>query len=124
MDKLHELNKLEEYLREKKYNFARIDIFTPAELLKDLGREVGSRHQIIVFDGPECLEQNVQLLEKTKWLFDVICQYGSYGYEEGLLEIQGEYPLCWEDDNIEGHLTADDIIERLEKMNHDDSVRR
>ena len=46
---------------------------------------------------------------------DVICHAGSYGYEEGLLEIMG---LVDEDhgDDVEGYLTAREVLRRI--LNH------
>ena len=46
-------------------------------------------------------------------LWDVICQEGSYGYRDGLLEAFGD--IVEVDDTVEGYLTAQDIIERIEK---------
>lgn len=46
--------------------------------------------------------------------WDVICQRGSYGAEEGLLEIMGTIVRpCG--DSVEGWLSADDVIERIEE---------
>ena len=45
-------------------------------------------------------------------LFDAICHYGSYGYEEGLLEIMGSI-VQTDEDSVEGWKTADDIIQRI-----------
>lgn len=46
---------------------------------------------------------------------DVICHAGSYGHEEGLLEIMG---LVDEDhgDDVEGYLTAREVFRRI--LNH------
>ena len=44
-------------------------------------------------------------------LWDVICQEGSYGYRDGLLEAYGD--IVEVDDVVEGYLTAQDIIERI-----------
>ena len=46
-------------------------------------------------------------------LWDVICQEGSYGYRDGLLEAYGD--IVEADDVVEGYLTAQDVIERIEK---------
>ena len=46
-------------------------------------------------------------------LWDVICHEGSYGYRDGLLEAYGD--IVEVDDTVEGYLTAQDIIERIEK---------
>lgn len=79
-----ELDKLENWLKEHDVNYAR----------RDQDYEYG-RHIIIVFDEAW----------NRKW--DAICQYGSYGYEDGLLEIYGE--IC---DDVEGWLTAEQVIEK------------
>ena len=44
-----------------------------------------------------------------KW--DAVCHSGSYGHEQGLLEIMGN--IVRGDDAVEGYLTAEDILERL-----------
>ena len=49
-------------------------------------------------------------------LWDVICQEGSYGYRDGLLEAFGD--IVEVDDAVEGYLTAQDIIERIEKRQY------
>ena len=49
-------------------------------------------------------------------LWDVICQEGSYGYRDGLLEACGD--IVEVDDVVEGYLTAQDIIERIEKRQY------
>ncbi len=43
-----------------------------------------------------------------KW--DAICGYGSYGEKEGLLEVSGNITKK----DVEGFLTADDIIKRID----------
>lgn len=84
---LTELNKLEEWLKENNIDYERVD---------------GEwRHQITVPNKKE-----------KSW--DVVCQYGSYGYEDGLLEAYGEIV---DDggigDDVEGWLSAEDVIERV-----------
>lgn len=61
------------------------------------------RNQIIVYSNDD---------EQDR-LWDAICQHGSYGYEQGLLEIYGEivHPML-DDDNVIGYLTADEIIQK------------
>lgn len=49
------------------------------------------------------------------YIFDVICHYGSYGYEKGLLEIMGACITGGTD--VVGNLTADEVIERIQKAN-------
>ena len=46
--------------------------------------------------------------------WNAVCHYGSYGYEEGLLEIMGNIVSEDVSDRVEGWFTADDVIERLE----------
>lgn len=46
---------------------------------------------------------------------DAVCHSGSYGHENGLLEIMG-LGVCMENagDDVEGWLTAEEVLERLE----------
>lgn len=45
--------------------------------------------------------------------WDAICHKGSYGHESGLIEVMGA-PVCQSDcDDVEGWLTAQDILDRL-----------
>lgn len=91
-----ELDKLEKFLQENGYKYERI------ERQGGIGED---RHQIRVFDE-----------ENGKELFDVICQRGSYGYEEGLLEAMGSIVNEKEiGDRVEGYLTADEIIRRIKE---------
>lgn len=63
------------------------------------------------------IEQNQILVVDSEgnYLWDAICHQGSYGYEDGLLEIMGEIvdPSC--EDDVEGWLTADDVIARVKE---------
>lgn len=86
-----ELDKLEKYLKENKYNYERIE-----------RTGIIDRHQIIVYENGERV-------------WDAVCHEGSFGYEKGLLEIMGTIVQDKEDD-VEGYLTAKEIIERLEIM--------
>lgn len=46
-------------------------------------------------------------------VYDVVCHWGSYGHERGLLEIMG---LCDEKiDDVEGYLTAEEVFKRIFK---------
>lgn len=91
---MSELDKLEEYLKENGYDYERID--------EDMG-EIINRHQIIVFGKNGEIE------------WDAICQYGSYGYKDGLLEVMGKPVVKSTDyDSVVGHLSAGDVIRRLE----------
>ena len=91
-----ELDKLEKFLQQNGYQYERI------EQQGGIGED---RHQIKVFDE-----------ENGKELFDVICQRGSYGYEEGLLEAMGSIVNEKEiGDRVEGYLTADEIIRRIKE---------
>lgn len=98
---MSELDKLEEYLKVHDYDYERYDTeerLDPHGLIASL-----DRHQIVVTrdDGDRA--------------WDAICQRGSYGYEEGLLEIYGD--IVWADidgDSVAGWLTAQDVINRIE----------
>ena len=53
--------------------------------------------------------------DNGEYLWDAICGYGSFGFETGLIEIRGcIVPECVSD-SVEGHLTANEVIERIEK---------
>ena len=101
---MSELDKLEEYLKENGYLYDRIDAYDDEkEYWYSLGLD---RHQIIVYDGDG----------KRQW--DVICQEGSYGYSDGLLEAMGSPIVKKSDcDTVVGHLCAYDVIRRLESGN-------
>lgn len=96
---MSELDKLQAYLLEHRFYFQRID--------ENYGGRFGvDRHQIIVYETAECTEEHR--------LWDAICQYGSYGYEYGLLEIMGVIVDEAEvGDTVEGYLTAEDVIDRI-----------
>ena len=95
---MSELDKLEKYLREHGYEYSREDFEDFDGIIS-----YDSKHQIIVYkDGGR------------SW--DAVCQPGSYGYEEGLLEIMGD--IVWYDidgDSVRGWLTAGDVIARIER---------
>ena len=101
---LTELNKLEQYLRSKGIPYERID----QDQIRDHYGNVRQleRHQICV---------PVIDYELREW--DAICHYGSYGYEEGLIEIMGSIVSENDGDSVAGYLTADDVIRRIEDLN-------
>ena len=102
MGDLTELNKLDEYLKKRGIKYERFDND------EVVGARDGiifkfNRHQIIAPASGE----------EAEW--DAICQHGSYGAEEGLLEIYGKIVRpCG--DSVEGFLTAQDVIERIEEV--------
>lgn len=63
------------------------------------------RHSIIV------------TMKDGEYLWDAICHPGSYGYEQGLLEVMG-VPVVGHGD-VEGWLTADQVFERWQKWEAD-----
>ena len=92
---LRELDKLEEYLKQNGIQYERFD---EDHALDVNGYVVNrGRHQIVC-DG-----------------WDAICHWGSYGYEEGLLEVMGTKVVLESDGGpVCGYLTAEDVIARLE----------
>ena len=97
-----ELEKLASYLRKHyishSYEYKVSRYYTPDN--KELRI---NRAQIIAFD------------DNGNRSWDAICSTGSYGQREGLLEIMGD--LVDEKkvgDRVEGYLTADDVIARIE----------
>lgn len=91
---MSELDKLAEYLKKHHYRYVRIDE-PPVKVNEYLTMD---RHQVIVYN------------REGSWQWDAICHRGSYGHEEGLLEVMGSVT----NDDVEGWLTADEIIKRLE----------
>ena len=60
----------------------------------------------------------VLLTRNGKPILSVICHFGSYGYEQGLLEIAGDDFLTKEElkyDSVVGYLTADHVMARIEE---------
>lgn len=96
---LAEMEKLAQYLDANGYTFEIIHKTTPSLRLH--------RNQIWVWTDET----------KTDTLFDAIYHLGSYGYEQGLLEIMGDRLMTEADGggSVAGWLTADQIIERLKK---------
>ena len=90
---MSELNKLEKYLKEHGIKYDRND--------REKTEKTLDFHQIVVYED-----------EKPIW--DAICHTGSYGYEQGLLEVMGSIVSKDVCDRVEGWLTADEIIKRLE----------
>lgn len=48
--------------------------------------------------------------------WDAICHMGSYGHENGLLEVMGNAVNRCPYDSVEGFLTADEILERVDEI--------
>ena len=95
---MSELDKLQKYLEENGYVYSRSDeVNNFAEVIGVEKICKIDRHQIIVYD------KNMN----RQW--DAICHYGSYGYDRGLLEVSGNITR----EDVEGYLTAQDIINRL-----------
>ena len=97
---MSELDILTQYLKDHNIPFERYDCSKEDFEINDECTFYIDRHQICV--------PNQQYI-----LWDVICQEGSYGYRDGLLEAYGD--IVEGDDVVEGYLTAQDIIERIEK---------
>ena len=105
---MSELDILTQYLKDHNIPFERYDCDKDCELGKDCELDDKcmfriARHQICVPN-------------RRYILWDVICQEGSYGYRDGLLEAFGD--IVEVDDAVEGYLTAQDIIERIEKRQY------
>ena len=100
-----QLDILEKYLIDNGIEYTRVDEYRHN---KDLGY-ISERHQIMVPDNSA---------EYYKW--DAICHYGSYGSEEGLLEIAGQLvDEAIDGDSVKGWLTAEQVIERIKKYGNE-----
>lgn len=97
-ERLEEYNKLIAYLKEKKYDFSTRQVSTG-----------------IYFGGKPVHEMEMNTIkvnESPDKSWTAICSIGSYGYELGLLEVKG---IPEGADDVTGFLTADDVIEIIEK---------
>ena len=113
MNEYEEMMELEYYLVKNNYNFERFieREYKDTRVLCQIGNEeivkasemITHRNQIIVY-------------ENGKRVWDAICQKGSYGFEKGLIEIMGTIVSQDYEDDVEGYLTADEIINRLERL--------
>lgn len=115
-----ELEKLDRYLTDHKYPHIK-------RKLPYFDREgvliTGEFNQIIVYKPSDHLSTNHVFDDKPvgmEVVWDAVCFFGTEGYDEGLLEIMCS-DLSLVDKYrrsaqlpIEGYLTADDIIKRLE----------
>lgn len=102
MSDLTELNKLEAYLKDNQIPYERID-------QEEIPLE-GYPYTFVQFERHQIY---VPSAKEAKW--DAICHHGSYGAEEGLLEIYGEIVSPMAGDSVEGWLTAKDVIKRIEQ---------
>ena len=101
---MSELDILTQYLKDHNIPFERYDC---------------SKADIKLTDGEYtlCIDRHQICVPNRRYiLWDVICQEGSYGYRDGLLEAFGD--IVEVDDVVEGYLTAQDIIERIEKRQY------
>lgn len=102
-----ELYALRDWLQENGADFEFID--TPTIYVYDEShpgepfaiQQIG-QHQVIVFD---------QINGKRMRRWDAICHRGSYGYENGLLEVMGCIVPEGTPGNVQGFLTAAQVIE-------------
>lgn len=79
-------------------------------------KEIEATNNLALIKAAENLKNSYQIIiyKYDKRLCDVIYGYGSYGYEEGLLEIQGG--LTEEEheySTVLGYLTAEEVFKRF-----------
>lgn len=79
-----------------------VDYLTAQKITHELNRHMNG-YIVIVYN------------EKGECSWDAICHDGSYGHELGLLEVMGERVVRDTDDTVEGYLTAEEVIQRLEE---------
>ena len=104
-----ELDKLEQYLKDNNIPYDRED--RDAKFLDD-GVVWKEFHQICV----PCADSAKRSVPGS---WDAICHPGSYGYEQGLLEIYGSLVDEEKDgDSVAGWLTAEDVITRIERRSN------
>ena len=109
MKKMIEILKLKQMLEEANIPFEFTDD-------KNNYKEIEATNNLALIKAAEKLANSYQIIiyKNGKRLCDVIYGYGSYGYEEGLLEIMGG--LTEEErgyDEVLGCLTADEVFKRF-----------
>jgi hypothetical protein len=78
------------------------------------GYKVKEFHKEMMINGQDYSDHRIEVYNNDgERVWDAICQRGSYGFNKGLLEVMGSYILGHDD--VEGWLTADDVIEMLKK---------
>lgn len=102
MRDLTNLNKLEQYLKGHDIPYERIDN-------DDKPLDEDHPHILISFERHQIYVPNRY---EAEW--DAICHRGSYGASDGLLEIMGTIVNPFAGDTVEGFLTAEDVIGRIE----------
>lgn len=108
-----ELDKLEQYLKNNNIPYDRED--RDAMYLDD-GEAWREFHQI-------CVPSAYEAKSSFPGSWDAICHPGSYGYEQGLLEIYGSLVDEKKDgDSVVGWLTAEDVISRIERRSNGQSI--
>ena len=118
---LTEFNKLEAYLEEHAdeygIKFGRYDNEDAyphnKKWAQAFGCEPVDRHILTVWYK----NKPIETVQDLYW-FNVSCSCGSYGSEDGLLELHGALAQFRDRQNVqeEGWLTANDIIERMEAV--------
>ena len=100
---MSEMDKLEEYIKAKGLSYKRIVKHPNAKGI-DL---ILNRNQLVVYKS-----------NNTPW-WSAVCHFGSYGYDQGLIEVMGDAVVKEDDgDTIVGFLTAEDVIARFESRNN------
>lgn len=84
--------------------------FHPTEMYKLINFLIKAK---IPFEVNEIMDTpQICYPSKESCVCDAICHSGSYGHENGLLEILG---LTTDLDDVEGWLTADEVFDRIQK---------
>ena len=92
-----------------KNNYKEIETTNNLALIK-AAEELANSYQIIIYKNGEIL-------------CDVIYGYGSYGYEDGLLEIKGGLTLEeYENLSVLGYLTAEEVFKRFKYCYDNDTT--
>ena len=105
MRNLKELNKLEQWLVANNIHYERID-------KEDIPIDEEHPYCLVQFEQHQiCVPEQDYI--RREW--DAVCHRGSYGAEEGLLEIMGTIVRDNAGDNVEGWLTAEEVIERIKE---------
>lgn len=85
--------------------------FHPTQMYELINMMISRRYNFFVEENWDTPQVFFLDTETGKIVGDAICHRGSYGHENGLLEIMG-----FEIDDVRGHLTAAEVIEIYENF--------
>lgn len=95
-----------------KERYIKMNNINPVDKLAEMLRNAGIPYEMTY--NPFTNSDILCYPTKDNCLADAIYFWGSYGYEQGLLEVYGE--IVEIDDEVEGYLSAEEAFRRIKKL--------